>query len=467
MVTVGRLARWLGVDETWLESVVASMEVPARQEGGQSLLDPRDIQPLLPGAGDLSRDLAALERLAVGAGIPATLLATTCERELEAMTEALGGASAVLVVPGQRGEPFTLASSTPNGNDPGCNGAGGGVSDTLGDIGRWVLECGDAVALTPPAPPAASGGRAQPRQTLALPLRAGQEVIAALVVTRDASASPLTAAQVGLAGAVAGRLALEIDRDRIRDSLERAAKDTELVRRQLEAYAKDVREAYGEEKRRAEQLAAALAELELTYLATVRGLAIAVEAKDEYTAGHLARVTRYGVMLLQVVAPDCLADPQFEYGFLLHDIGKLCVPDAVLRKAGPLTDEEWAVMRQHPDTGRRILEGIPFLRAASEIVHSHHERWDGRGYPLGLGGNDIPFGARIFPLADAFDAMTSNRPYRRAMPMEAALAEINRGTGAQFWPDAVEALLGLPGDELEAAMQAPSEWTHPVRAPGR
>lgn len=229
------------------------------------------------------------------------------------------------------------------------------------------------------------------------------------------------------------------------------------IQRQLESYALDLRETYDAEKQRAEELAAALSELEHTYRATVHGFAVAVEAKDSYTAGHIVRVTRYGLAMMRVIAPEKANDPTFEYGFLLHDIGKLIVPDAVLGKQGPLDEEEWKVMRLHPETGRRIIEGIPFLAGAMEIVYTHHERWDGRGYPRGLKGEELSLGARVFPVADSFDAMTSDRPYRQAISTEAALAEIVRGSGSQYWPEAVEAFAGIPIEELEAIRSAEPE----------
>jgi len=150
-----------------------------------------------------------------------------------------------------------------------------------------------------------------------------------------------------------------------------------------------------------------------------------------------------------VVAPEHADDPQFEYGFLLHDVGKLVVPDAVLMKDGPLDELEWAMIRGHPEAGKTILDKIPFLAGANEIVHSHHERWDGLGYPRGLKGEEIPLGARIFPLADVFDALTSTRPYREAMPVEEARIEIEMGSGSQFWPDAVDAFMTIASEELE------------------
>ena len=169
-----------------------------------------------------------------------------------------------------------------------------------------------------------------------------------------------------------------------------------------------------------------------------------------FRSGHLQRVSRYGMMLTALVAPDHADDPQFEYGFLLHDVGKLTVPDSVLMKPGALTEAEWELIREHPASGRSILDGIPFLAGAREIVYSHHERWDGTGYPRRLAGPAIPLGAQIFPLCDAFDAMTSDRPYRQALSIDEARSEVAKGSATQFWPDAVDAFLSIPADSLAA-----------------
>ena len=165
------------------------------------------------------------------------------------------------------------------------------------------------------------------------------------------------------------------------------------------------------------------------------------------------RVTKYGLALAARIDPALATNKQLEYGFLLHDIGKLTIPDAILGKAGPLTPEEWDLMRQHSLAGYRILDDIPFLADAKEIVVCHHERWDGTGYPNGLRGEDISIGSRLFPLADAFDAMTSDRPYRKAMPIDTALAELRGGSGTQFWPDAVDAFHELDRDVLVSIQQ--------------
>jgi HD-GYP domain-containing protein (c-di-GMP phosphodiesterase class II) len=300
-------------------------------------------------------------------------------------------------------------------------------------------------------------GRAQ-APLLALPLRLDGPASGALVLSREHDGPAFGQSDVVLASTLATQIALALDRARLSVALERQTGETTVLHRQLQAYAVDVRETFSAEKHRAAQLARALEELEQTYLATVRGLAIAVEAKDEYTAGHLVRVTRYGLAMMRLIAPELASQRQLEYGFLLHDIGKLSVPDAILGKAGGLTEDEWELMRRHPATGARILERIPFLAEAKGIVFAHHERWDGKGYPVGLKGEEIPLPARVFPVADAFDAMTSNRPYRPAMSPDEALNELAEGTGKQFWPDAVEAFLSIPADDLERAAIESSEW---------
>jgi HD-GYP domain-containing protein (c-di-GMP phosphodiesterase class II) len=141
---------------------------------------------------------------------------------------------------------------------------------------------------------------------------------------------------------------------------------------------------------------------------------------------------------------------ELEHGVLLHDIGKIGIPDSILLKPGPLTPEEWRTMRTHPEIGKRLIERIPFLRGAVPVVHCHHERWDGTGYPRGLRGDAIPLGARIFAVADALDAMTYDRPYSRAISFEAARREITRSAGTHFDPAVVDAFLTIPIAVLEA-----------------
>ena len=138
-----------------------------------------------------------------------------------------------------------------------------------------------------------------------------------------------------------------------------------------------------------------------------------------------------------------------EHGVMLHDIGKIGIPDSILLKPGPLSSDEWRVMRTHPEIGRRLVEPIPFLAGAVPIIYHHHERWDGNGYPEGLRGEEIPLGARIFAVADALDAMTFDRPYSRAVTMEAAREEIARCDGTHFDPVVVSTFLAIPREALE------------------
>jgi HD-GYP domain-containing protein (c-di-GMP phosphodiesterase class II) len=314
-----------------------------------------------------------------------------------------------------------------------------------------TLGLGSAQLLTVDHPKVQPEQSVPSRPSLAVPVVLDGSIVGVVVVL-DLDGQPSLEACLERLRQTLTPIALAVDRLRMQTALEGRGEEIAALRRQLDAYAVDFRSTYLAERHSSGELAAALAELEETYKATVNGLAVAVEAKDECTGGHLQRVSRYGMMLTNLVAPEHASDPQFEYGFLLHDIGKLTVPDFVLTKAGSLTESEWELIRQHPESGRSILEGIPFLKGACEIVHAHHERWDGKGYPRGLAREEIPLGAQIFPLCDAFDAMTSDRPYRKALSIEEALGEVRQGAGTQFWPDAVEAFLSLPVGELRVVL---------------
>jgi len=212
---------------------------------------------------------------------------------------------------------------------------------------------------------------------------------------------------------------------------------------QLVVFAREIGSLHQSRRELARELEEAHSGLREIYLATMTSLAHVVEAKDATTRGHLDRTHRYGLALAERVDPELAARPEVGYGFFLHDIGKVGVPEAVLCKPGPLDDAEWAVMREHPAIGAQIVTPMRFLAGAVEIVRTHHERWDGLGYPFGLRGEEIPLAARIFSVADSFDAMTSDRPYRAAMPLERALAEIYDGAGTQFAPDIARAFLEL------------------------
>ncbi len=187
-----------------------------------------------------------------------------------------------------------------------------------------------------------------------------------------------------------------------------------------------------------------------SYESTLQALTTALDTRDEETEEHSQRVKQYTLLIARQlnVPADELED--MSRGALLHDIGKIGVPDAILLKPGRLTDQERALMRKHPEIGYRMIAHIPFLARAAQIVLHHHETFDGSGYPAGLAGASIPLGARIFTVADTFDAITSDRPYRKGQSVEVALAEIKRCSGTQFDPQVVAAMLAVPREELEA-----------------
>ena len=197
-------------------------------------------------------------------------------------------------------------------------------------------------------------------------------------------------------------------------------------------------------------LGAALAETERTYDTTLQALSNALDVRDSETEGHSRRVVEYMELIIAElpVAPENLST--LRRGALLHDIGKIGVPDNVLRKPAALSDAEWVVMKRHPEHGARIISQIPFLQDVSRIVRHHHERWDGMGYPDGIAAEAIPLGARIFAVADSFDAMTSDRPYRRAMSVKNARVEVARCRGTQFDPNIVDAFVRVPVEFLDA-----------------
>jgi response regulator RpfG family c-di-GMP phosphodiesterase len=182
--------------------------------------------------------------------------------------------------------------------------------------------------------------------------------------------------------------------------------------------------------------------LENAYHETVAALATALETKDTGTRAHSQRVQRYALDLTKAIDPELIDDQSTEYGFLLHDVGKIGIPDGILLKPGPLTDAERRRMQTHTILGEQMLGGVAFFQGEGlRVVRSHHERWDGTGYPDGIAGTDIPLGARIFAVADALDAMTSDRPYRKAMSWAAAGREILAESKRQFDPDVVESFV--------------------------
>jgi len=222
--------------------------------------------------------------------------------------------------------------------------------------------------------------------------------------------------------------------------------DDQIAIAQTLKYAEELRDLYAKEREQRRRAEEALARLGEAYGTTVLALSVALDLRDDQTGGHAERVASLALALARTAASDLAEDPQLQYGFLLHDVGKIGIPDAILLKPGPLTAAERAMMETHTYLGERIVARVPYLGGlARQIVASHHERWDGTGYPSRLGGNQIPLAARIFALADAWDAMTNDRPYRNAMPIERARQEIEKGTGTQFDPGLVGPFIDLVG----------------------
>lgn len=180
-----------------------------------------------------------------------------------------------------------------------------------------------------------------------------------------------------------------------------------------------------------------------SYDLTLRGWARALEYRDGETAGHSQRVTKLSVAVGQTLRLEAEDLVNIRRGSYLHDIGKMAIPDHILLKPGPLVDEEWEVMKQHPVRSREFLSEIPFLQGAIPIAYSHHERWDGTGYPDRLKGEEIPLLARIFAVVDNWDALTSDRPYRKAWSDEKVIAYLKENAGKMFDPQIVEVFLSV------------------------
>jgi response regulator RpfG family c-di-GMP phosphodiesterase len=220
----------------------------------------------------------------------------------------------------------------------------------------------------------------------------------------------------------------------------RRALEIKRMELELEGYRRSLEDKV---EARTKQLEAAMKRIELTYDETLEALGAALDLRDTETAGHSQRVSRYCLEMATAMGASKEELKQILRGSYLHDIGKIGIPDAILLKEGKLTPEEMAVMQSHVRTGYDLVCRIAFLAPAAAIVLTHQERWDGTGYPQGLVGEEIPLGARIFSVADTLDAMTSDRPYRRALPFAAAREEIMRYSGRQFDPAVVQVFLSL------------------------
>ncbi len=227
----------------------------------------------------------------------------------------------------------------------------------------------------------------------------------------------------------------------LRAELEHQRAENAVKELQLDRYAADLRATSRRERQRARELSE-------SYMATVRALAGAVEARDAYTAHHADRVTAYGIALAAASGLEIADESEIECAFLLHDIGKVAIPDGILFKPGTLDTEEREVMERHPVIGEEIIREIAFLEPARPLVRHHHERWDGGGYPDGLAGEEIPLVARVFALADALDALTSDRPYRAAVGIAEA-REVIESSGGHFDPAVLEAFATISDERIE------------------
>lgn len=227
--------------------------------------------------------------------------------------------------------------------------------------------------------------------------------------------------------------------------------ENRLYQKHLEALVEnqtsEIRQLLSKEQERSSELNKALEEIQITHDATIDALSAALDYRDNETEGHSQRVVRYSLEIGKVLGLERRNLEVLARGTLLHDIGKIGVPDSILWKPGKLTDEEWVEMRKHVEYGFKMLKSIHFLKDAALIVQHHHERYDGSGYPNRMSGDNIVIGARIFAIADTYDAMTTNRPYRKALTDRDAREEIKRCNGAQFDPAITEAFFQIPVEQ--------------------
>ncbi len=241
--------------------------------------------------------------------------------------------------------------------------------------------------------------------------------------------------------------------------LERALQKRHLEQ-QVESYRQHLEEMVSE---RTSQLQIALRKIESSYEETLKALASAIDLRDSETAGHSHRVCQYSLETARAMGLSGEKLTVIAQGGYLHDIGKLGIPDSVLLKPGPLTSDERMLMQQHVQIGFELVKGIPFLADAAEIILAHHERYDGSGYPRGLRAHEIPTGARIFAVADTLDAITSDRPYRRASSLEVGRETVRRESGRQFDPEIVSIFLSVP-EETWCSIALNRRPTSPCRA---
>jgi len=220
------------------------------------------------------------------------------------------------------------------------------------------------------------------------------------------------------------------------------------LERKVDERTRELRQKSDEVERLYTELKVAFEKINANYDTTLEALMEALDARDTETQGHSRRVAEYTAAVARRMGIEDPELTQFRWGALLHDVGKIGIPDAILRKPGPLDADEWLVMMQHPELGRRILSSVKFLEGAVPIVYCHQERFDGSGYPRGLKGDEIPLGARIFAVVDCLDAMSMDRPYRVGTSYDRVKSELLKYSGTQFDPSVVDVFLSI----------APEEW---------
>ncbi len=304
---------------------------------------------------------------------------------------------------------------------------------------------------------------------LRMPGGSGLELLTALRQRRSGAAVILATAESDIRVAIdamkqgaADYLLKPFQFDLVLAAIHRALEKSRLER-EIENYRQHLEQMVAE---RTEQLQKAMRHIEDTYDATLQALGAALDLRATEVAGHSLRVSLFTEEMARRMGIEGEALRNVIRGAYLHDIGKLGIPDAILLKAGSLTPQERAVMESHVRIGYEMVQRIEFLAIAAEIVYNHQERFDGRGYPRGVSGDAIPLPARIFSVADAFDAMTSDRPYRAALAFSVAQAEIVRESGRQFDPKVVQVFAAVPESRWhDLRRQAARETAAPGAAP--
>lgn len=352
-------------------------------------------------------------------------LGSLCPQVIEQVMRAFAADSGSLMLLDEASQRFTIMAQ--QGLQEVAPGTQVGLDETMAG---YVVRRGEPLLLLEGLENTPFAGQAQRpiRSALSVPLRVREKIIGVLNVNRGLGHANYTAEDTQLLSVYGTQTAIALENARL----------------------------YEHTKQDADALNSLVVRLEQTYDSTLVALSTALDARDHSTQGHTQRVTAYTVVLARCIGLDKADLVHIERGALMHDIGKIGIADSILLKPGPLSAEEWAEMRKHPELGHQILKAVPFLKETMPLVLCHHEHYDGRGYPQGLAGEAIPLGARLFAVADALDAITSDRPYRKARSFREAREELLRNTGTQFDPQAVEVFSSI-GDEEWARLGAPRE----------